>query len=326
MTVLVTGGAGFVAATLIGRLIERGETVLAFDNLCRGSLANIDGFLGRNTFAFETVDLSVLADVRDALDRDADRGPVTEVWHLAANSDIPAGIKSSEIDLRDTFMTTFNTLKVMEERGIKQILFASSSAIYGDLGERELTEDTGPLFPISNYGAMKLASEAAITAAAEKFLTKALLFRFPNVVGVPATHGVILDFIRRLREQPDRLDVLGDGTQKKSYLHVSDLVDAMLFVQQRATKKADAFNIGPTDDGVTVRQIAEETVAAVAPGAQIRYGSGNKGWVGDVPRFTYSTAKVGALGWRPRLNSLGAVRRAIGEIALQETIGIRNDH
>jgi UDP-glucose 4-epimerase len=168
---------------------------------------------------------------------------------------------------------------------------------------------------------MKLASEAAITAAAEKFLTRALLFRFPNVVGVPATHGMILDFIRRLHKEPDRLDVLGDGTQKKSYLHVSDLVDAMLLIQERATRKVDAFNIGPTDDGVFVRQIAEETVATVAPGAQIHYGTGNKGWVGDVPRFTYSTAKVRALGWRPKIDSLEVVRRAIGEIAVQERCG-----
>ena len=250
MTVLVTGGAGFIAATLIGRLLERGDMVLAFDNLCRGSLANIEPFLGHSMFHFEKVDLSILADFRDALDRRSESGPVTEVWHLAANSDIPAGIESSEIDLRDTFMTTFCTLKVMEDRGIKELMFASSSAIYGDLGDRALTEDVGPLFPISNYGAMKLASEAAITAAAEKFLTKALLFRFPNVVGVPATHGVILDFIRRLRAAPGRLDVLGDGTQKKSYLHVSDLVGAMLFIHERTTKMVDAFNIGPTDDGV----------------------------------------------------------------------------
>jgi UDP-glucose 4-epimerase len=319
MTVLVTGGAGFVAAALIGRLLERGDSVLALDNLCRGSLSNIQTYLDCTAFHFENVDLSNLSDYREALNHPSCNGPVTEVWHLAANSDIPAGIENAEIDLRDTFMTTFNTLKVMQEHRIKELLFASSSAIYGDLGEKELTEDIGPLFPISNYGAMKLASEAAITAAAEKFLTRALLFRFPNVVGVPATHGVILDFIRRLREKPDHLDVLGDGTQQKSYLHVSDLVDAMLLIQETSTsKKVDAFNIGPTDKGVFVRQIAEETVAAVAPGAQIRYGSSKKGWVGDVPRFTYSTAKVRALGWLPKLNSLGAIRRAIAEIALQE--------
>lgn len=206
----------------------------------------------------------------------------------------------------------------MEERKIGELLFASSSAIYGDLGDQELTESTGPLFPISNYGAMKLASEAIITAAVEKFLGRALLFRFPNVVGLPATHGVILDFIRRLRSDPDHLDVLGDGSQRKSYLHVSELVEAMLFIQARAAKKVDAFNIGPTDAGIFVRDIARETVAAVAPGAQLKFGTDNKGWVGDVPRFAYSTAKLSALGWTPKLSSLEAVRRAIGEINGQE--------
>jgi UDP-glucose 4-epimerase len=240
------------------------------------------------------------------------------VWHLAANSDIPAGIADPGVDLRDTFMTTFNVLRVMEERKIGELLFASSSAIYGDLGEKELTESTGPLFPISNYGAMKLASEAMITAAVEKFLGRALLFRFPNVVGLPATHGVILDFVRRLRSEPDHLDVLGDGSQQKSYLHVTELVEAMLFIQARAAKKVDVFNIGPTDTGIFVRDIARETAAAVAPGARLNFGTDNKGWVGDVPRFTYSTAKLSALGWTPKLSSLEAVRRAIDEINRQE--------
>ena len=244
-------------------------------------------------------------------------GPISEVWRLAADSDIPAGIADPGVDLRDTFMTTFNVLRVMEERKIGELLFASSSAIYGDLGEKELSESTGPLFPISNYGAMKLASEALITAAVEKFLGRALLFRFPNVVGLPATHGVILDFIRRLRSDPDHLDVLGDGSQRKAYLHVSELVDAMVFIQARAANKVDVFNIGPTD-GIFVRDIARETVSAVAPGARLKFGTDNKGWIGDVPRFTYSTAKLSALGWTPKLSSLDAVRRAIGEINHQE--------
>ena len=248
----------------------------------------------------------------------ADLGPISEVWHLAANSDIPAGIANPGVDLRDTFMTAFNVLRIVEERHTGELLFASSSAIYGDLGIRELSESTGPLFPISNYGAMKLASEAIITAAAEKFLDRALLFRFPNVVGVPATHGVILDFIRRLRSDPDRLDVLGDGSQRKSYLHVTELVEAMLFIQANATKKVDVFNIGPTDAGIFVRDIAHETVAAVTPGARLNFGTGSKGWVGDVPHFAYSTAKLSALGWTAKLSSLEAVRRAIGEINRQE--------
>jgi UDP-glucose 4-epimerase len=206
----------------------------------------------------------------------------------------------------------------MQEEGVEKLFFASSSAIYGNLGEKLLTEDAGPLLPISNYGAMKLASEALIAAAAEQFLSRAVLFRFPNVVGVPATHGVLLDFVRRLKADRRQLQVLGDGTQRKPYLHVSDLVDAMLFVETNSSAKVEAINIGPSDDGVTVRRIAEETVACLAPQAMLKFGAGNKGWVGDVPSFNYSTARIQALGWRPTLNSLEAIRRSILEIEAQE--------
>jgi UDP-glucose 4-epimerase len=318
MTILVTGGAGFIANTLVDSILSRGDSVICLDNLCRGTTANVARFTEKNSFRFSPVDLADLGAFRSCLDSHEDLGPISEVWHLAANSDIPAGIADPGVDLRDTFMTTFNVLRIMEERKIGELLFASSSAIYGDLGEKELTESTGPLFPISNYGAMKLASEAMITAAVEKFLGRALLFRFPNVVGLPATHGVILDFVRRLRSDPGHLDVLGDGSQRKAYLHVSELVEAMLFIQGRVTTKVDVFNIGPTDTGIFVRDIARETVAAVAPGAQLKFGTDNKGWVGDVPRFTYSTAKLSVLGWTPKLSSLEAVRRAIGEINRQE--------
>jgi UDP-glucose 4-epimerase len=148
----------------------------------------------------------------------------------------------------------------------------------------------------------------------------ALLFRFPNVVGVPATHGVILDFVRRLAKDAKELQVFGDGTQQKAYLHVSDLVDAMLLIQQRVVAGVDAFNIGPTDEGVTVRRIAEETVAVAAPGAVLTFGHGNKGWVGDVPRFSYSTEKVQSIGWSPSMTSLEAVRRAVLEIVAQKGV------
>jgi UDP-glucose 4-epimerase len=180
-----------------------------------------------------------------------------------------------------------------------------------------LTEETGPLLPISNYGAMKLASEAAITAAAERFLERALIFRFPNVVGVPATHGVIFDFIRRLQEDLANLQVLGDGNQQKSYLHVTELVDAMLFLRNKALGKVDVFNIGPGDEGITVRQIAEEVVSVVSPPASIHFERSGKGWLGDVPRFRYSIAKLQRLGWSPRLNSHAAIKRAVAEIAQQ---------
>jgi len=321
MSVLVTGGVGFVAATLVRRLMDRGERVLAVDNLSRGRVRNVGSAAADRRFTFIQADVSDQAALRDAVISHHQADPITEVWHLAANSDIPAGIRDSQVDLRDTFMTTFNTLALMEHLGVRKLYFASSSAIYGDHGTKPLTEDVGPLLPISNYGAMKLASEAAISAAAEKFLERALLFRFPNVVGVPATHGVIRDFILRLHQDPSCLHVLGNGTQQKTYLHVSDLVDAMLFLADRFQGKLAPFNIGPVDDGVTVRFIAEETVAVVAPGAAIEFGSGDRGWIGDVPRFSYCGAALRAMGWQPTLDSAGAVRRAIREIAQGECAG-----
>jgi len=164
---------------------------------------------------------------------------------------------------------------------------------------------------------MKLASEAQIRAAVEAFLPRADIFRFPNVIGVPATHGVILDFLRKLAASPATLSVLGNGTQQKAYLHVDDLVDAMLHIS-RLEGRYTVFNIGPADDGVTVRMIAEAVRDHAAPGAAIAFGEGDRGWVGDVPRFRYSTRRLADAGWTPRLGSKQAIERAVSEIAAQE--------
>ena len=318
MSVFITGVAGFIGCNLAGALLRDGATVAGFDNLCRGSIRNLEPILNHPNFTFETVELSDLEAYGRALRSLHARHPITEIWHLAANSDIPAGVADPNVDFRDTFMTTLNSLLLMKDLGIGTIAFASSSAIYGDLGNRTLTEDIGPLFPISNYGAMKLSSEAAISAALESHLQSAFLFRFPNVIGVPATHGVIQDFIRKLKATPDNLDVLGDGTQQKSYLHVDELIDAMLHIRNKAPDRLNYYNIGAADDGVTVKFIAETVVERVAPQARITYGQGNKGWVGDVPKFSYSIDKLTSLGWRPHLGSAQAIRKAVDQIAAQE--------
>ncbi len=182
---------------------------------------------------------------------------------MAANSDIRAGVADPDVDFRDTFHTTYNLLRLMREHKIPRLAFASTSAIYGDL-KQKLTEDIGPLFPISNYGAMKLASEAAISAAAESFLERAWIFRFPNVVGSRATHGAIFDFIHKLKKNPAELEVLGDGTQEKPYFHVADLIEAMLFITDNAKDKLNFFNIGTSDTMTTVRYLAETTVRHAA--------------------------------------------------------------
>lgn len=315
MTVhLIAGGAGFVGVNLAQALLDRGDQVVVLDDLSRGSRANMAGLFGRNGFAFIEADCSE----PDSLDASLGDLQFDEVWHMAANSDIPAGVADYRVDLRQTFMTTVALLDMMKRRNVKTIHFASSSAIYGDHDDNLIHENIGPLQPISNYGAMKLASEAQLRAAREAWLDRVSVFRFPNVIGVPATHGVILDFVRKLKATPDRLEVLGNGTQQKSYLHGSDLVAAMLHIANRGEPFA-VYNIGPTDDGVTVRFIAETVRDMQSPQAVLAFGEGNRGWVGDVPKFRYSVDRLVATGWQPRLGSRDAVLQAVAEIIAQES-------
>jgi UDP-glucose 4-epimerase len=320
MQILITGIAGFVGTNLARRFLEQGYVVYGLDNFCRGQRANLQAFDGHDRFNLYEVDLHDLEAYRNVVGRIFQSASIDEVWHLAANSDIPAGIADPNVDLRDTYLTTHNTLILMREFGIARLAFASSSAIYGDHGETAIIEDIGPLLPISNYGAMKLASEASISAAAESYLKQAYIFRFPNVIGTPATHGVILDFVRKLKTSPDDLPVLGDGSQQKSYLHVEDLIDAMLFVRDHANDKLSYFNVGPVDDGVSVRTIAETVRDQLAPDATISYGTEGRGWVGDVPRFYYDTSKLNRLGWKPTMDSRSAVELAVSEIIKQESL------
>jgi UDP-glucose 4-epimerase len=315
---IIAGGAGFISFTLITKLISENRKVVLIDNLSRGKFDYISTFLNHKNVFFIDADLAVRSSCKNAFEEASSYGKISEVWHLAANSDIPAGVSSVDIDLKDTFHTTVEILRCMKDFRIGDLFFASSSAIYGDLGNVELREDVGPLLPISNYGAMKLASEALISAALESHLQRACIYRFPNVVGFPATHGVIFDFIHKLISNPKILNVLGNGTQQKSYLHVSDLVSAMLKIRSlRPTSKVEVINIGPLDSGVTVKWIAEQVIARVSPNAEISYGTEARGWVGDVPKFTYSTAKLLSYGWSPDMGSKEAVIRAIDEIALQ---------
>ena len=315
---LIVGGAGFIGSQLAKVLLSLDYQVTVVDNFSRGKSKYLEKYITNTRFKILNFNAADGSQCENAFLEAIKVSKVTEVWHLAANSDIPAGVLNPEIDLKDTFLTTFEILKAMNKFDVKVINFASSSAIYGDFGDEMIHESIGPLLPISNYGAMKLASEAQISAASEEFLERANIFRFPNVVGVPATHGVILDFMNKLILNKNELQVLGNGTQQKAYLHVSDLIDAMLLISNRQiNEKVEIINIGPFDKGVTVKWIAEKVVLKVNPSAKIIYGDGNKGWVGDVPKFNYSTEKLKSFGWSPNLDSEEAVKRAIDEIVLQ---------
>jgi UDP-glucose 4-epimerase len=313
-TMLVTGAAGFVGSHLTDRLLKAGHAVIGVDNLALGRKAFLENALQSSRFHFIQEDLNnnkvCLEKLRAALE-----GSTLEmVWHLAANSDIPRGVSNPSVDLQNTFMTTFNTLKMMQELNARKLVFASTSAIYGERRDL-LNEDSGPLFPISNYGAMKLASEGCITAALESYLSQAWIFRFPNVVGSRASHGAIYDFFRKLEKSPAELEVLGDGSQEKPYLHVGELLDAMLLAVEKSQNKLNYFNIGQEGSASTVRFIAETVVKHVAPGARIQYTGGRKGWIGDVPFFQFSIEKIKALGWRPRLTSDESIELAVRELA-----------
>lgn len=310
---LVSGAAGFIGSHLVDRLLARGATVLGFDNMRLGRRANLAAALENPRFKFVEMDANHVAEVGRLVAAEAKDRPFDVAWHMAANSDIRAGVSDPDVDLNSTFLTTYNLLKVMREHAIPRLAFASTSAIYG-VHPGVLHEDLGPLFPISNYGAMKLASEAAISAALESFLKRVWIFRFPNVVGSRSTHGVIYDFAQKLKKNRGELEVLGDGSQEKPYLHVTPLVDAMLHITDHATEALNCFNIGNADSITTVRHIAEAVVRRQSPGATIRYTGGNRGWVGDVPKFSYSIEKLRKLGWSPTMTSNQAVEQAVEEI------------
>jgi UDP-glucose 4-epimerase len=307
---LVTGAAGFIGGQLCRALLDKNYSVIGVDNFVRGSRDTIALLEKDPGFSFIECDLSSDVHVRRNLLNIPSGENIHEVWHLAANSDISAGVADVSIDFHNTFLTTLNTLTLMRELKIPKMIFASTSAVYGDL-KGALREDSGPLLPISNYGAMKLASEGIISAATESYLKSSYIFRFPNVIGPGLTHGAIFDFIHKLKKDPKSLEVLGDGNQQKPYLYSEELIDAMFYVLQNSKNKINLFNIGPADQGIKVVDIAKMVIDAMGGAADIKFTGGNRGWVGDVPRFDYSIEKLNQLGWKSGSESRHAVARTI---------------
>jgi UDP-glucose 4-epimerase len=205
-------------------------------------------------------------------------------------------------------MTTFRVLEAMRKFDVGQIVFASTSAIYGE-AQGKIGESYGPIQPISHYGAGKMASEVFISSYGENYGIQAWVTRFPNVVGPRGTHGAIYDFVHKLQKTPGSLTVLGNGTQEKSYLDVVDLVRAMLLVWQNTSGRFNAYNVG-ADTQTTVARIAQIVVEEGPGPAEIVYTGGDRGWIGDVPKFAYDVSAITALGWAPSMTSDEAVRRA----------------
>ena len=236
-------------------------------------------------------------------------GQFDMVYHLAANSDIQKGSEDPTVDYSLTFNTTFNVLQCMREFEVKKFFFASTSAIYGETYDR-LTENYGPLRPVSNYGAGKLASEAFISAFSSAYGIQTWIVRFPNVVGERFTHGVIYDFIHKLHENSKVLTVLGDGEQIKPYLYVRDLVDGIQFVCQNTNERFNVYNLG-SNTRTKVKEIAQMVIEEMELDAKIEYTGGDRGWIGDVPEFKYDLTKINNLGWFAMHDSNESVRLAI---------------
>ena len=305
MKILITGGAGFIGSHLCDALMERGHNLTVVDNLILGRKENISHLLGKVGFEFIEEDLLQTEAMRDIFkDRKFDM-----VYHLAANSDIQKGGKDPQVDYDLTFNPTYHVLRYLKEFGIRKFFFASTSAIYGETSD-VLNEDYGPLRPVSNYGAGKLASEAFISAFSSTYHIQTWITRFPNVVGERFTHGVIYDFIHKLLKNPAELEVLGNGEQCKPYVYVKDLVAGILYVIDHASDEYNVYMLG-SDSRTKVKDIAAMVIEEMGLNAEIKYTGGDRGWVGDVPEFRYDLSKVNTLGWKAAYTSNESVRLAI---------------
>ncbi|MEM2440509.1 MAG: NAD-dependent epimerase/dehydratase family protein [Candidatus Bathyarchaeia archaeon] len=309
--VFITGGAGFIGSHLTDRLCAENMDVVVFDNLSAGKLENIERWLNTPNFRFILGDLLFPEKILEPL-----KGCET-VFHFAANPEVKVSSENPRLHYEQNVLATFNLLEAVRKTGsVKALIFASTSTVYGD-AHIPTAEDYAPLKPISVYGASKLASEALIMSYAYNYGFKAVIYRLANIVGSRAQHGVICDFIKKLKANPKRLEILGDGTQKKSYLHVDDCVDAILFGTNFIGEKAEIFNVG-SEDQIAVKEIADivcrkmglKNVQYVFTGGV----DGGRGWKGDVKFMLLSIDKIKKLGWKPKLNSRQAVEKAVEEI------------
>jgi UDP-glucose 4-epimerase len=305
----IVGGAGFIGGHFADRLLasESVELVTVYDNFSSGRDWHLAAHEGSSRLRVVRADVQDLECLTNAMREHQ------VVIHLASNPDIARAATDPAIDFHQGTYLTHNVVEAMRRTGTPRILYASGSGVYGDLGELEAQEDHGPLLPISTYGASKLAGEALICSYCHMFGMSACVFRFGNVVGPRQTHGVGFDFLRQLLESPDRLKILGDGTQSKSYVHVSDVVEAVLLASSASTSAFRPYNVA-TGDYITVRGIADLAVecAGLAPGrTEYDFTGGDRGWKGDVPIVRLDTSRIRGLGWAHTMSSPEALRSSM---------------
>ncbi len=300
--ILVTGGAGFIGSHLVDCLTEKENRITVFDNLSSGKIGFIENHLENPDFTLIKGDLLDHKAIERAC-KDIDL-----VFHVAANPDVRLGASDTKIHFDQNILATYNLLEAMRKNSVKKVAFTSTSTIYGEARIMPTPENYGPLLPISLYGASKLACEALITSYSHTFDMQAWIFRFANIVGPRSTHGITVDFIRKLQENPIQLEILGDGKQEKSYLHVSECVDAILFAIDKSKEDVNIFNIG-SEDTISATGIGRAIVEEMKLSeVKFIYTGGSRGWKGDVPRMRLDIEKLKDIGWKPAYTSERSVR------------------
>ena len=313
MRIFISGGAGFIGSHFAKKIRDSipFAHIVIYDNFSSGSLGHVAHLL-------KDKEVTVIkADIKDFEKLSSCMNGVDLIVHFAANPDIAKAVTKPDIDFWEGTYLTQNILEAMRVNNIKNILYTSGSGVYGDQPNIEFQESYGPCFPISTYGASKLACEALISSYCHMFGMKGCAFRFANVVGPKQTHGVGYDFIRRLRQNPSWLRILGDGTQSKSYIYVEDVIDAMLLVYENSKNEDapcfDIFNVA-TDDYITVTDIARiatDIAGLSKDSVNYQYTGGDRGWKGDVPKVLFDVSKIKKLGWRASKTSFQAIEASI---------------
>ena len=309
MKALITGGAGFIGSNLVDALVARGDSVTVVDSLVSGKKEFISGHLVKPGFSF------VQDDLRTPGVLDAHLGEVDVVFHMAAAVDVRRSADHQDETFGNNISATYNVLESVRKAGVKTFVFPSSGTVFGEARAIPTPEDYGPLEPISFYGASKAACEAMISAYSRINGFNAVVYRFANIIGKRGTHGVIRDFILKLRATPNRLEILGDGKQDKSYLHVDDCVRALLLFDA-APKPYATLHVG-SEDATTVTDIGKivvEEMGLDASQVKLDYTGGSRGWPGDIAKMRLDVRKLKALGWKPEMGSSDAVHITVREL------------
>lgn len=310
MNVAVIGGAGFLGSNLTKKFIQNGHQVTVFDKISFNDAKRLSQI--KKNFTFVSLDVTNFDLIQNALTN------FDVVAHFSASADIALGLNNTFTDIKEGTIATYNVLESMRLNNIKKIIFPSSSTVYGNPSKIPTTEDTGLLFPISLYGASKLSSEGLISAYCHLFGLQSWIFRLGNVVGSDMTRGVIKDFISKLTNNPQKLEVLGNGLQQKDFVYIDDFLNAVLYCFSASKEKINVFNLS-SGTTIDVNKITKMVIEEMnLKNVQISYTGGNSGWPGDSPIVHYDISKIKNIGWAPNYNSEQAVRLSIKQTLLRQ--------